>query len=298
MENYKTTKSPNFTKNKDIKKWLKLVISGIMAGISISIGAVAFIFMKSTSGFLNTSFTAALLFPIGIFLTCYFGLDLYTGKIGYLIEKENLNKEYALRVLVITLANLVGTIFFGYLMHFMFKDKLDSLYALKAIGETRVLDSSAWSFPRVFISSMFGCAFVHVSVELFKRIKSDFGKIVALWLPVTAFVYFGFDHSIANMFYFAFLGDLSGMRWVYVLVNIVGNAAGGILTHLLIMFVAPRKKEEVVEPKEELINKEELVVPEEEPISKEEVVLLEEPINKEEVVLEEPINKEDNNHNS
>ncbi|HQC55229.1 MAG TPA: formate/nitrite transporter family protein [Clostridia bacterium] len=234
MENNKA----KLTLNKDIKMWLKLVVSGMMAGISISIGGLAFILMKSSGA---NQLYASLLFPIGIFLTCYFGLDLYTGKIGYLIE--NFNKEYVLKIIVITISNLIGTIIFGYLMLFMFKGK--DLSALQTIGEARVLTNSFKSFAKVFISSMFGCAFVHISVELFKRLKSDFGKIVALWLPVTAFVYFGFDHSIANMFYFSFLDDLSGMRWLYILVNIVGNAAGGILTHLLILFVSPRKKEEV-----------------------------------------------------
>jgi formate/nitrite transporter FocA (FNT family) len=236
FKNKETTWS-SLAEGKDIKKWLRLIVSGIMAGISISIGGVATIFMNSS--FFGTPLKAALLFPIGIFLTYYFGLDLYTGKIGYLLE--NRNKEYVIKILVIVVSNLLGTIFFGYLMHFMYKGQLASLTALQKIGETRVMENSFVGFLRVFVSSMFGCAFVHVAVDLCKRMKSDFGKILALWLPVTAFVYFGYDHSIANMFYFSFLGDLSAKRWLYVFVNVIGNGVGGLLTHLLIMFVAPKK---------------------------------------------------------
>jgi len=63
----------SLTEGKDIKKWLRLIVSGIMAGISISIGGVAAIFMNSSVS--GTPLKAALLFPIGIFLTYYFGLD-------------------------------------------------------------------------------------------------------------------------------------------------------------------------------------------------------------------------------
>jgi len=61
------------------------------------------------------------------------------------------------------------------------------------------------------------------------------GKVLAIWWPVMAFVTFGFEHSIANMFFIPLaIFEGANITWVsFVINNLVpatlGNIVGGTL---------------------------------------------------------------------
>ena len=50
---------------------------------------------------------------------------------------------------------------------------------------------------------------------------------------IPVFILSGFEHSIANMFYFAAAGSLSLNVILYILTVILGNSVGGIFFELL-----------------------------------------------------------------
>lgn len=47
-------------------------------------------------------------------------------------------------------------------------------------------------------------------------------------LPVMVFILSGFEHSIANMFYFAMAGEYSLKAFGYIGVMLIGNAIGSL----------------------------------------------------------------------
>ena len=55
------------------------------------------------------------------------------------------------------------------------------------------------------------------------------GKFLGLVLGVVVFVQAGFEHCVANMFYFTVAGAWSGKTVLYLVVMTLGNAAGGVL---------------------------------------------------------------------
>ena len=58
-------------------------------------------------------------------------------------------------------------------------------------------------------------------------------------MPV--FILAGFEHSIANMFYFGAAGMVNLESVLYLAIVVVGNSIGGMLLPLLAMIGEPRK---------------------------------------------------------
>ena len=61
------------------------------------------------------------------------------------------------------------------------------------------------------------------------NIKGDVGKIIATILIVFSFMISGYEHSVANMFYFTAAGAWSLRALGYLAVMTLGNSAGGLL---------------------------------------------------------------------
>ena len=59
------------------------------------------------------------------------------------------------------------------------------------------------------------------------------GRAIGAFVPVSFFVIGGFEHCVANMFYFSMAG-LWGQAhtWVWLLIMTLGNAVGGLLLPL------------------------------------------------------------------
>ena len=65
----------------------------------------------------------------------------------------------------------------------------------------------------------------------YKEVK-DIGKYLAVFLGVIVFILCGFEHCIANMYYFSVSSTWSLNTLLYLLVMILGNSLGGILIPL------------------------------------------------------------------
>ena len=74
---------------------------------------------------------------------------------------------------------------------------------------------------------------IYIGVEGYKSIPHEFGKYLALFFGVTVFVICGFEHCVANMFYFTVGKAWSVEAVFYLLIMTVGNAAGGVSVPLL-----------------------------------------------------------------
>ena len=134
----------------------------------------------------------SLFFTIGLFVVCTRGLHLFTGKVCYVFDND---AAYAKTLPVIWLGNLAGT----------------SLIAL-AEKCTRLVSLSARAQ---------GICELKLSEPLFGAF------ILAVFCNVM--IYIGFEHCVANMYYFTMGGAWSGRAVLYLLVMTIGNAAGGVI---------------------------------------------------------------------
>ena len=199
-----------------MKENFKILVRAILSGIMISIGGTIYLM-------LDRSPLGAFLFSIGLFMICANGYNLYTGKIGYLVYNKI---TYLIELLLTLIGNIIGTVGCGYLLSLTrigatLKERASLICQIK-------LDDSMLS---IFILSMFCGILMYLAVDLFKRLN-DFGKYIAVFICVTVFILCGFEHCVANMYYFSAANMWDYKTILYVYVMILGNSTGSILLAL------------------------------------------------------------------
>lgn len=180
-------------------------------------------------------FIFAAVFPLGIIMIAIAGGELFTGNTSYFMPSV-LSKKLSFRIPmrnwgIVFLGNFVGSIFVAYFIAFQTGILKDAPWVdtTIAIAEHKV-HSSFWV---VFLKGI-ACNWL-VALAMWKSYaaKDISGKIMAIWLPIMAFVAMGFEHSIANMFFIPtaiFYGaDISWADFFIhnLLPATLGNTVGG-----------------------------------------------------------------------
>ena len=166
----------------------------------------------------------ASLFSIGLFGVLIYNLNLYTGKIGYLIT--NFNLKY-IKVLIITLiGNFIGACSVGFILRYT--RIYDKIYEKSLILANTKLNDNILS---IFILSIFCGLLMYYAVNGFKK-QTDFGKYLVVYLGVAVFILCGFEHCIANMYYFS-VADIWSLKTLgYTGIMVLGNSLGSFIIPL------------------------------------------------------------------
>jgi len=198
-----------------MKKAVSFLYS-VLGGVCIGIGGTVFLSCEN-------KVTGALLFCLGLFTICTFGFNLFTGKVGYVFEQP---LPYTGFVLSVWLGNLVGTGLVGYAVRATriagIAEKAEALCQAK-------LNDDLLS---IFILSILCNILMFIAVDGFKNNPHELGKYLGIFLGVSVFILCGFEHCVANMFYFSVANVWSAKTVLYLLVMSVGNAVGGVLIPL------------------------------------------------------------------
>lgn len=210
-------------------KLFKVFISAILAGILIGVGGIVYVAYSTTS-----AFVAALLFSFGLFTIIMTGVHLYTGKVGYVFEQK---PSYIGELLIIFVGNIIGSGLMGILIHFTrFSDKYKEV--IKGICDTKLNDN----LLSIFILSILCGIMIYLAVDVSKKLTSGFQKTFAISIPVIIFILSGFEHVIANVFYFAASFTFTSKMLLYILIMAVGNALGSIAIWGLQKLIANNNK--------------------------------------------------------
>ena len=192
---------------------MKNIMNGVAAGVMIAIGGTVYLSCE-------TKYVGAVLFSVALLCICYRGYALFTGKVGFLIERHD---KKAFSVLFTALAgNAVATCLMGRLLR----------RVLPAAGATAralcegKMDQLWW---QTLVRAVFCGILMYLAVAVYRDQKSPIG--ILFCVPV--FILAGFEHSIADMFYFAASGMVSGKAFVFLWIVIFGNAVGALLMALL-----------------------------------------------------------------
>ena len=201
---------------------IKVFFDALLAGLFIAIGGIVFLSVQD-------KIIGSLLFAVGLFTICTLKFNLYTGKVCYVFEKD---KEYALNLPIIYLGNLLGTIATSFILHFTRIYPAISEKA-KALSEIKLNDS----LLSIFILSMMCNILVYLSVEEYNNNPHELGKYLGLIFGIVVFIICGFEHCVANMFYFS-IGDMWSLKTVlYLIVMTLGNSLGGIIIPLIRKYI-------------------------------------------------------------
>ena len=205
------------------------IFEGILAGLMITIGCCVYL-ACSASGEVIGKIGGAVLFSVGLIAVCYFGFSLYTGKIGFIIADHS---KDAISVLLLgLLGNVIAAAVFGIAIG----------YAIPSLRETAIAACNARLNQEWWQTLLrgIGCGILmYVAVGLFKEKKTPLGIVFA----IPTFILAGFEHSIADMGYFAIAGIYSAKALGFIWIVILGNSLGSFIIPLL-RLLAPKKAEE------------------------------------------------------
>lgn len=191
----------------------KLFLSALLAGAVIGVGGTAFLSLENTV-------VGALFFTVGLFVICTRGLHLFTGKVCYVFDND---RAYARALPVIWLGNLAGTVLVAAAEQFTRLNALDA--RAQVICQTKLAEP----LMGVFLLAVLCNAMIYIAVEGFRSNPHELGKYLALFFGVCVFILCGFEHCVANMYYFTMAGAWSARTFGYLLVMTLGNAAGGVI---------------------------------------------------------------------
>lgn len=185
----------------------KTLLLGIVAGAYIAIGALlalsiggALPAISAANPGLQKLLFGAFGLPTGLTMVCLTGGELFTGNTALIsaavFDGRAKVKPMLKNWLFSYFGNLIGSLFVVWLAGASCCLSGISGGTAIAIASAKVATSFSTSFFRGVLCNWLVCLAVYMQAG-----AGDFmGKFFAIWLPISAFVAMGFDHSIANMF--------------------------------------------------------------------------------------------------
>lgn len=230
----------------------QLIILGILAGMFIALGAfAASMFSHSIENPGIQKFTAGVVFPVGLILVLICGGELFTGNtliIVAMYEKKINLKQVLRNWIIVYLANFIGAFIVAFLV---LNSGLLGANGGKLGGYVinGAIYKGGLSFVKSITSGILCNILVCVALWGAYAAKDISSKILIIWFPVMTFVVSGFEHSVANMYYFSvgilaktdaslvkasYLGDkLQYLDFTHAITNLIpvtlGNIIGGSL---------------------------------------------------------------------
>lgn len=193
----------------------RIFLKAAAAGITIGIGGAVYLTLENRV-------IGAVLFGVGLYTIVLNGLFLYTGKVGYLISAKD-KKAYILQLIFTWLGNFAGTALAAAAIS---ATRIRNLRrTAEVICKTKLADTP----HSILILAVFCGILMYAAVDGFR----EKGNPLILFFCVTVFILCGFEHCIANMFYFSLAGAWSLRAVIYLLLMTLGNSAGGILLPLV-----------------------------------------------------------------
>jgi len=193
-----------------MKRYADIFLRALMTGFAIGIGGAVYLSC-------DNKYLGAFLFGTGLFVILSFGFNLFTGKVGYAVVNK---PSYILDLIVIWLGNLAGTVIMGGML---------LCTRISGIGEKAAeICAVKFNLLSIFILAIFCGMLMFIAADGYKQIKNPAGQMLAIFLPVVVFILSGYEHCIANMFYFTVAKVWSLNTVVYLLVMTLGNAVGGM----------------------------------------------------------------------
>jgi len=219
----------------------KMLVLAILAGAFIGFGGVAYTTVMTgvDASYGPARILGGVVFSLGLILVVVGGAELFTG--NALMVMAAVDRKISLRMLlrswgVVYIGNLIGAA--GLAVAFGMTGLLDG-----PIGNTaaQIPAAKAGLLPvEAFMRGALCNALVCLAIWLSFAARTAEGKIMAMLWPISAFVLLGFEHSIANMYFFpqgwlagsdvAIGAALGNLLWV-TLGNIAGGAGGVALAY-------------------------------------------------------------------
>ena len=180
------------------KNYMELINKSIAASLLIGLGNYALLKLGNPIG--------PVIFALGLLGVCYMGLNLFTGKCGFLFQ----DKIKPLHLLIILVVNLIA----GYLIGLMFSVADVEVYN-NAVAKVATWDISI----AFFIKSLLCGIIMYIAVFMYKK-----GTPLGIIYGIPLFIFCGFQHCIANVITLGVARTFS----LSIIICILGNFLGSL----------------------------------------------------------------------
>ena len=181
-----------------------LLMLGMLAGAFIGLGSLfaVIVYSDASLGFAAKRVLGGAVFSLGLFLVVVAGAELFTGNNLLAMawaDRKISTAELARNWLVVCTANFAGALGLAALVLLSGHTGMNG----GEVGRSYIAIAAAkTSLPpmQAFISGVLCNVLVCMAVWMSLAGRSVTDKLVAVLLPIAAFVAAGFEHSVANMY--------------------------------------------------------------------------------------------------
>ena len=222
-KNQTPLRTPDFPQNvsaekKPVSPVLSAFVLAVAAGIFIGIGGTVLLSLENR-------IVGSVMFSVALLSICMLGLYLFTGKVGYLVNSHKAVDIFS--VIAGLFGNAVGCWLSATGVRICRPSVIEAAQALVAPK----LEKDALY---AVVAGIFCGILMYTAVQIFREKNS----VSAIFFCVPVFILSGFEHSIADMFYFFCAGEYSMKMVCFLLFVVLGNSIGGWLMPLLTGFAS------------------------------------------------------------
>lgn len=192
----------------------KSILEGTAAGLFISIGGAVYLSCEN-------KVVGAVLFSVALLSICLIGLQLFTGKVGMIVWSHT--KADWISLIGCLVGNALGT-FAGSVIVGIARPSLVDVSAGLVSNKLAIE-----SVVTVFCAGVLCGVLMYTAVWCYKQKNT----LSAIFFCVPVFILSGFEHSIADMFYFFLARSFTLESWIFLGIVVIGNSVGGMLVPLL-----------------------------------------------------------------
>ncbi len=198
---------------------IRVLINAVLAGIFIGLAGTVYLSVPD-------KFAGAFLFGFGLLTIVCCSFKLYTGAIGYLVNQGRKAGSYTVMLAVIWTGNWIGTWLVGASLRC---SRAGAELSRKAASLCSAKVADDWI--SLLVLGFFCGMLMYLAVESFRR-KNELpvpAPVLMVFLCVMVFILSGFEHCIADMFYFSAAGAWNADSLKTILIITAGNSLGGFL---------------------------------------------------------------------
>jgi len=229
---------------------LQLVMLGILAGAFIGLGSLYYVIVVSDPALPHAlqRVLGGVVFSLGLLLVVVAGAELFTGNNLIAMAWADgclTTREVLYNWTVVCAANFAGGAGLAAMVYWSgHADAYAQTYLNIAAAK------SSLSLTEAFFRGVLCNVLVCMAVWMTLAGRSVADKLLAIVLPISAFVAAGFEHSVANMYFFplamllqadAGLPVQAAWLWRNLVPVIAGNLVGGSVLVALVYYVIYRR---------------------------------------------------------
>lgn len=193
-------------------KLFQCFVSAVLSGILVGVGGTA---LFST----DSLFIGSFLFCFGLFFILVYRFDLYTGRVGYWLGQR---LGYAVEIGITWVGNLLGTYLVARLL---WLTRLTEVrFRATELVEVKLSDTPV----SLFVLACFCGLLMYLAVHTCRNAKDSATRVIAMFLPVLVFAAIGFEHCVADMYFFSLSGLWTWKKFGRLLLITTGNTIGGL----------------------------------------------------------------------